>query len=202
MNIWKNQVPVPDTLYRQVYLHHPALLETDRKISLVAGQKEIYRLESLPEIFSYGIGSWEHGYIPFGGNFNYNIGVGIRFTIPFWGGSDHKTKMHQSELRIQQMAEEKSQVFMDMKQEIDISLNEISTLKNDIENQEKIARLAQETLNNAYVKYQAGQGPIIDVLDAQSIFTEAAIAQRKSMLAYLQAIARLHYITGNDNYPF
>jgi len=110
--------------------------------------------------------------------------------------------MHQSELRIQQMAEEKSQVFMDMKQEIDISLNEISTLKNDIENQEKIARLAQETLNNAYVKYQAGQGPIIDVLDAQSIFTEAAIAQRKSMLAYLQAIARLHYITGNDNYPF
>ncbi|MGM0464060.1 MAG: TolC family protein, partial [Bacteroidota bacterium] len=62
--------------------------------------------------------------------------------------------------------------------------------------------LANETLDNAMVKYRGGQGTIIDVLDAQTILTKAAIDFRKSTVAYLQTIAKLHYLTGNNNYPF
>jgi outer membrane protein TolC len=63
-------------------------------------------------------------------------------------------------------------------------------------------RLAGETLTNSWVKYQSGQGPIIDVLDAESILTESTINQGKSVLSYLQVIARLNYLKGNDNNPF
>lgn len=192
----------PHSLYNAVTQNHPALLADDSKINIEAKQKDIYKLQSRPEIFSYGVGSWEHGYIPFGDNFNYNIGIGIRYTIPFWGGSSYKSKMVQSDYRIEQMYEEKNQTFLDIKKEIDLALNTLDDIKSEIDNNEKIISLANETLNNALVKYQAGQGTIIDVLDAQTILTETTIAYKKSTINYLQTLAKLHYLTGNDNYPF
>ena len=94
----------------------------------------MFDLQSRPEIFSYGIASWEDGYIPFGDNFNYNIGLGIRYTLPYWGGSSFKTKMLQSDYRIEQTELEKSQVFHDIKKEIDLVLNSINDIKSEIVN--------------------------------------------------------------------
>ncbi len=195
---WQNHFFYPDSLYTEVIHNHPALLATGHKIEIEATRKEIYRSQSLPQVFTYGIGSWEHGYIPFGDNFNYNIGVGISYTIPFFGGSSHKTKIYQSNLQVEQMKDEKKQDFQDIKEEIDITLNEIRDIKSEITNNEEIIRLADETLENALVKYRGGQGTIVDVLDAQTILTEATIAMQKSILSYLQTIAKLHYLTGNN----
>ncbi|MFO7756005.1 MAG: TolC family protein [Bacteroidales bacterium] len=191
-----------DSLYAEVLQNHPSLLASSYRLEIEAKQKEIYQLQSLPDIFTYGTGSWEHGYIPFGDNFNYNIGVGVSYTIPLWGGSAHKTKMKQSKLLTEQIEYEKEQDFQNIKEEIDIALNEIRTIKDDIYDNKKIIDLANETLDNAMVKYRGGQGTIIDVLDAQTILTKAAIDFRKSTVAYLQTIAKLHYLTGNNNYPF
>lgn len=193
---------VADTLYREAFLSHPALAAADHKINMEAKQKELYRLKNRPELYSFGIASWEDGYLPYGSHFNYNIGVGFRYTIPYWGGSSFKTKMVQSDLRVEQMNSEKNQVFLDIKKDIETALNDLSDKKDEIVNNEKISLLAQETLTNAWVKYQAGQGTIVDVLDAESILTESAISQSKSKLAYLQILAKLNYIKGNENNPF
>ncbi|MFO7851918.1 MAG: TolC family protein [Bacteroidales bacterium] len=201
-NQWKNHLFIADSLYMDVMSNHPALLASDRKIDIEEMQKEVNRLQSKPEIFSYGVASWEDGYIPFGDNFNYNIGFGISYTIPLWGGSSYKSKILQNELRMKQMNDEKKQELLNIKRDIDVSLNEIKDIKNEIANNEKIIKLARETLDNALVKYRAGQGPIIDVLDAQAILTETNIAYNKSVIAYLQAIARLHYFKGKDTHPF
>lgn len=189
-------------LYGEVQNNHPELAVIAQNIHIEAKQKELFDLQSRPEIFSYGIASWEDGYIPFGDNFNYNIGVGIRYTLPYWGGSSFKTKMLQSDYRIEQTELEKSQVLHDIKKEIDLVLNSINDIKSEIVNNQKIIQLASETLDNASVKYQAGQGSIIDILDAQEILTDATIEYEKSIIAYLQELARLHYLAGNDNYPF
>lgn len=201
-NEFQNRIFSSDSLYNEILKNHPTLQSSDIKVNMESKQKEIFRLQSKPELFSYGIASWEHGYIPFGANFNYNIGVGIRYTLPFLGGKGYKTRMLQSDLRIEQMKDEKNQAFLNIQKEIDILLNEINDKRSEITNNEKIIRLTQETLNNTLVKYQSGQGPIIDVLDAQSILTETTIAHRKSTFAYLQSLGKLNYITGNDKYPF
>ncbi|MBN1822187.1 MAG: TolC family protein [Prolixibacteraceae bacterium] len=190
------------SLYDTVIQNHPVLLANNRKINIEARQKDIYRLQNRPELFSFGIGSWEHGYIPFVKNFNYNVGVGISYTIPYLGGSSYKSKIVQSSYRIEQMHDEQNQAFLDVKKEIDMVLNSINDIKNEIVNNEKIISLANETLNNALVKYQAGQGTIIDILDAQTILTETIIAYNKTTINYLQALVKLHYLTGNDDYPF
>jgi outer membrane protein len=199
---WKEHSFVTDTLFDEALFNHPALAVADRKMSMEAKQKQLYNLKNRPELYSFGIANWEDGYIPYGSHFNYNIGVGIRYTIPYWGGSSYKTKMLQSDLRVSQMIDEKNQTFQDIKKEIETALNDLTDKMDEIANNEKINRLAQETLTNAWVRYQAGQGTIVDVLDAESILTENTISQSKSVLAYLQTLAKLNYLKGNDNNPF
>jgi len=198
----QNLTFVIDSLYGATLQNHPALLKSQQEINLEGKQKEIYRLQNRPELFSYGIASWEHGYLPFGDNFNYNIGAGISYTIPFWGGSSYKSRMLQSDLLVEQMSDEKIQTFINIKEEIDMTMNTISDIKSEIANNWEIIELTKETLNSAVVKYQSGQGNIIDVLDAQTILTESTIAYNKSTIAYLQALASLNYLIGNDSYPF
>lgn len=198
----QNLQPSQPEIYNAVIQNHPALMLANQKINIETKQKELTNLQNRPELFSYGIGSWEHGYIPFGNNFNYNIGIGIKYTLPYWGGSGFKSKMLQSDYRVEQMNDEKNQAFLDIKKDIDLTLNTINDIKSEIANNQKIINLANETLDNARVKYQSGQGTVIDILDAQSILTETTIAHNKNTINYLQSLVRLNYLTGNDNYPF
>ncbi len=181
---------------------HPLLKPFDIKSAIEVKQKDLLRLQNRPELFSYGIGSWEHGYIPFGDNFNYNIGVGIRYTLPYWGNSSYKHRMKQSEIVVEQYNDQKQQAFLEVQKEIDLCLNALDEIQKNIQSNLKIIDLADETINSASIKYQAGQGNIIDILDAQQILTEARIAYQKSMIEFLQTLAKLNYLNGNDNYPF
>lgn len=187
-----------DSLYNITLNNHPSLVASNLKINLEEKQKEISRLQNRPELYSYGIGTWEHGSIPFFNNFNYNIGVGVHYTIPFLGGSGYKTKMVQSDLRVDQITDERTQLFYDLKREIDVTLNEIEDLKTEISNNLKIIKLSRIALDNASVIYQGGQGTIIDVLDAETILSETTINYQKSTIAFLQALSKLSYLTGND----
>lgn len=197
-----SRILIPDSLYKKTLDNHPSIKAANLKITLEEKQKEIARLQNRPELYSYGNGTWEHGYIPFGKNFNYNIGVGIHYTIPYFGGSGYKTKMLQSDLRVDQINDEKTQLFLDLLREIDITLNEIKDIQEEISNNQKIIDLAQETLQNASVLYQGGQGTIIDVLDAQTILSETTINYQKSTIAFFQAFLKLDFLTGNDNNPY
>ncbi len=205
-DIWfqekQNQIFIHEDIYTEVFHNHPALNIAARKMDMESKQKQIYSLRNRPELFSYGIASWEDGYIPFGSNFNYNIGVGLRYTLPYWGGSSFRTRMLQSDYRIEQIDWEKNQTFLDIKKEIDLALSEISDIKSEMTNVKKIIDLAKETHDNALVKYQSGQGAIIDVLDAQAILTDAEINYRNSLTVFLQLLAKLNYLTGSTLYPF
>ncbi len=182
--------------------NHPSLVSYDVKTKLESQKKDLYKLQNRPELFSYGIASWEHGYIPFGDNFNYNIGVGIRYTLPYWGNSSYKYQIRQSDVIIDQYRDQKNQAFWDVKKEIDMSINTLDEIRNNLSNNKEIISMAEETIKNASLKYQSGQGNIIDILDAQQILTEATIEYEKAMIEYLQTLAELHYLSGNDNYPF
>lgn len=189
-------------LYDLVIENNPVLLEKDYKIDKETKQKAVLGLQNRPTLFSYGIGSWEDGYIPFGNNFNYNIGVGLRYNLPYLGGNGYKSKMLQSDYMIEILTDEKNFVFNDIKKEIDLAMNTLDDIKGEISSNEKIIALSSETLNNALIKYQSGQGSVIDILDAQTILTETTIALEKSKIFYLQTLVKLNYVTGSDNYPF
>ncbi|NCD00067.1 MAG: TolC family protein [Bacteroidia bacterium] len=201
-NQFENQLFISDTIYNNVIENHPLILVNNIKIDIEEKQQEIYKRQNRPELFGYGISNWEHGYLPFADNFNFNVGIGIRYTIPYWGGSGYRYNITKSNYVIEQLGVEKNQSFLEIKSEIDLVLNDIESIKQDIENQKKIIELATETINNASVKYQAGQGTIIDILDAQTILTDATIAYNKATILFLQSLVKLHYLSANEDYPF
>ncbi len=191
-----------DTLYNEVLQNNPTMLISEQNMMIESRQKEILKLQNRPELFLYRIGSWAHGYIPFGDNFNYNVGVGIRYNIPFWGGSSHQYKMLQSDIRIEQMQDEKKHAFLEIKQEIDNELNNLSQIKQEIESNWRILSIADETLVNETVLYQSGQGDIIDVLNAQTVYVDAEIKIKQLEADFLQTLNKLNYLIGNDTYAF
>jgi len=201
-NHWKIVQFNPDSIYNQISINHPVLAISKTKIQREFKQKELYKLQTRPEIFSYGVVSWEHGYIPYNDNFNYNIGLGIHFTLPYLGGSGYKTKMLQSNYKVAQLTDEVNQVLLDIKKEVDLALNEWKDIQDKIKSMNTIIDLSQKALNNAEVLYQSGQGSIIDIIDSQTILTESTINLQKSTIALLQVVAKINYLSGNDNYPF
>lgn len=199
---WVGKSFIVDTLYNLLLVQHPTLNATDIKIEQETKQKELYRLENRPKMFSYAATTWEDAYIPFGNNFNYNIGLGIGYTIPYLGGKGYKTKMLQSDFKTAKFQDEKNQLETDLKNEIDLALNQWKTLQDELEKIKSIIALSKEALQDASVQYQAGQGSLIDVLDAQTVLTESEITYKQNTVALLQIIARIHYLSGRDNYPF
>lgn len=181
---------------------HPLITQNAIQVDLENKQQQIYKLQNRPELFGYGITTWESAYTPFSDNFNFNVGVGIRYTIPFLGGSGYKYQVTKSNYLIEQLNVEKNQTLLEIKSEIDLTINNLNSIKKDIENQQIIIELTNETIDNSLVKYKAGQGTIIDILDAQSILTEATLAYNKSIILFLQSIVKLHYLSANDGYPF
>ena len=198
----QNILPKDIISFDSIYKNHPSIIPFDIKSGIESKQQDIIRLQNRPELFSYGSGSWEHGYIPFGDNFNYNIGVGIRYTLPYWGNSSYKYKLLQSNIVIEQYSEQKQQAILEIKKEIDLRLNTLNEIQNNLKSNKEIIDMANETIKNASITYQAGQGNIIDILDAQQILTEASIEYDKSLIEYLQTLAKLNYLSGNNNYPF
>jgi len=188
--------------YGKVAENHPLILQNVIQADLEKQQQEIYKLQNRPELFGYGITTWESAFSPFSDNFNFNVGVGIRYTIPFLGGSGYKYQVIQSNYKIKQLHVEKDQTLLEIKSEIDLTLNNLKSIQKDIENQQIIIELTKETIDNSLVKYKAGQGTIIDILDAQSILSEATLAYNKSIILFLQSTVKLHYLSANDGYPF
>lgn len=189
-------------LTEHTFASHPSLKAFDENIAREKLNEELIVRQNRPELFSYAATNWESAYIPFGNNFNYNIGIGIQYTIPYFGGSSYKEKVVQSKIKVEQFEHEKQQTFYDLKKDFDATLISLQNKKEEIKSNREIVQMADETLNNILILYESGQESILNVLDAQSIVTKQNILYRQSLVEYLQLVAKLHYLKGQTTYPF
>jgi outer membrane protein TolC len=199
---WENLEFSKGTLLSETLQNHPDLMQFDLKMEAKHKEEMLYKTENKPNIYTYGLLNWEDDYIPFSNNFNYNLGIGISYKIPYFKGSAYKIKMLESRLGAEELKNSKSQLLVDLSAGINDALSQLANKKSEVASNSEIIDLSLETLDNALLKYNAGQGNIIDVLDASSILTTAEINRYKSIIEYLQLIARINYYTGSDNKPF
>lgn len=180
---------------------HPSLKSFDEKIEQQKLQQELFKKQNRPEFFSYAATSWESSYIPFSKNFNYNIGVGIRYTLPFGGGRVYKENITKTNISLSQLEEQQKQTLSDLQKEIASTTILIDGKQIEVEQNVHIIQMADESLRNALILYEAGQENILNILDAQSIVTEQSIVYRETMIDYLILVAKLRYLQGTDTYP-
>lgn len=181
---------------------HPDIIQTDLKLSTKEKELNLYRADRLPTVNAYALVNWEDDLIPFSRNFNFNVGLGVSYRLPFFKNTQVNDKLNAIKEQRQEMEEIKRQALVDLSSALTGALSDLQAKKKSVTANEEIIGLSLEALESLELRYQAGQGQIMDLLDAQTILTDAETNRIQSMISGLQTIARINLISGQDKYPF
>lgn len=191
-----------DSLLNIVVKNHPDFLNYNLQIENTQKQELLIKAQNKPTVYSYVNTSWEDNYIPFSNNFNYNAGIAISYRIPILKGSAYKIELLQNQKEIEQIENTQNNFYFQIRSDISTALIQLENKKTEIEATDKIIEMSKEVIQNETLKYNAAQGDIIDILDANTILLNAEISKYKLITEYLQLIALINFYSGNNDNSF
>lgn len=119
----------------------------------------------------------------------YQVGVNLRWR--FFDGGAAKAAARQEEVDIQvselQFADDRNQI----RQQVEVAFYEVQSNLKNIETATRGVEQAQEALRLARLRFQAGVGTQIDVINAERDLTQSEGNLANAILGYNQALARL-----------
>ncbi|MGK9476405.1 TolC family protein [Melioribacter sp. OK-6-Me] len=180
---------------------HPDLENICTQKELRAKEIQLFNKEYYPNFYAFGITNVEDSKIPMG-NFNWNIGVTISYSLPFFHGANFQDKIEQAQIRIDALNENESAIFQQLETSVKNNLIKLEDIKSRLSGTQKIVKLAEESLSTANLKYNIGKGSSLDVLDAEKILTTAKLNYNQIIIDFLSTIAELNYNIGRDEIPF
>ncbi len=201
---WKNNSTKDfrfDELQALLVSQHPDLENIKTQKELRQKEIQIFKNEYYPSFYAFGITNVEDSKIPMG-NFNWNVGVTVSYSLPFFKGSNFLDKAEQTEIKISALNESESALIQQLENNVRNNLLRLNDIKSRLSGSEKIIKLAEESLITASMKYNIGKGNSIDVLDAETILTTAKLNYNQIVIDYLSVIAELNYNIGSDEIPF
>lgn len=135
------------------------------------------------------------------GNFNWNVGVTVSYSLPFFRDSNFQDKVEQSKIRIDALQENENAILQQLETNVKNNLVKLDDIKSRLSGNQKIVRLAEESLTTSNMKYNIGKGSNLDVLDAETILTTAKLNFNQIVIDLLSTIAELNYNIGSDELP-
>jgi outer membrane protein TolC len=157
------------------------------------------RAELLPSLsfdYFWGLNSNQFAVHDPEGRNNLGSSAQAQVNIPLWNWGITKSRMKQSELRIQQARNDltltQRQLLADLNQfylEAGASSSQIASLRRSLE-------LSAEALRLTMLRYQGGEGSVLEVVDAQTTTVGARNAYEDGMVRYRLAVANLQTLTG------
>ncbi len=120
----------------------------------------------------------------------------VSLTIPIfdWGAS--KSRERQAEFRLQSLASSRKLVTLGMGQQYNTSRLQALSAAARIRNAGTGVADATRNVDISMARYRAGEGPIIEVTDAQNILTAQRSSLAQALYDYQVALARLRQATG------
>lgn len=116
--------------------------------------------------------------------------------IPIWNWGATQSKVKQAELRREQSKRELSYAQRKLLAEMKSLYTEAETAQNEQAGLERASKLAAESLRLTTLRYQNGEGTVLDVVDAQTAFATASAAFHDGAVRYRVALANLQTLTG------
>lgn len=190
-----------DELKNLLIAQHPDLENINTQKELRDKEVQLYNKEYYPNLYAFGITNVEDSKIPMG-NFNWNVGVTVSYSLPFFGGSNFQDKVEQTEIKIDALDETENAVLQQLEANVKNNLLKLDDIKSRLSGSEKIVNLAEESLITANLKYNIGKGNSLDVLDAETILTTAKLNYNQIVIDLLTTIAELNYNVGSNEMPF
>lgn len=181
--------------------HHPDLENINTQKELRNKEIQLFNTDYYPSFYAFGITNVEDSRIPMG-NFNWNVGVTMSYSLPFFKGSNFQEKIEQTQVKIGALEENENAVIQQLESSVKNNLLKLDDIKTRLSGSEKIVKLANESLITAGLKYNIGKGNSIEVLDAETVLTTARLNYNQIVIDLLITIAELNYVTGSDDAPF
>ena len=200
-NQYSNKSYNYDELRNVLAAHHPDLEDIKTQKELRGKEAELLNKEYYPNFYAFGITNVEDSQIPMG-NFNWNVGVTVSYSLPFFKGSNFQEKVEQSEIRIEALQENGNAVMQQLETNVKNTLVKLEDIKSRLSGTQKIIKLAEESLTTANMKYNIGKGNSLDVLDAETVLTTAKLNYNQIVIDLLSTIAEVNYSIGSDELPF
>jgi len=190
-----------DELRNVLAAHHPDLENIKTQKELRGKEVELFNKEYYPNFYAFGITNVEDSQIPMG-NFNWNVGITISYSLPFFKGSNFQEKVEQSKIRIEALQENEKSTTQQLETNVKNTLLKLEDFKSRLSGTQKIVKLAEESLTTANLKYNIGRGNSLDVLDAEAVLTTARLNLNQIVIDFLATIAELNYNIGSDETAF
>ena len=116
--------------------------------------------------------------------------------IPVWNWGATQSRVKQAELRREQSKRELSYEQRKLLAEMKSLYTEAETAQNEQAGLERASKLAAESLRLTTLRYQNGEGSVLEVVDAQTAFATASAAYHDGAVRYRVALASLQTLTG------
>jgi len=200
-NQYSNKSYGIDELNNFLVEKHPDLENIRTQKELKSKEAELFNKEYYPNFYVFGITNVEDSKLPMG-NFNWNVGLSVTYSLPFFRGSNFKEKVEQSKIRMDALQENEYAILQQLETNVKNNLVKLDDIKSRLSGTQKIVKLAEESLTTANLKYNIGKGSSLDVLDAETVLTTAKLNLNQIVIDLLSTIAELNYNIGSDELPF
>jgi outer membrane protein TolC len=198
-------------------LDTPRPLPVFREIQALAGEKspDIRAAQATVEQQKWEIKSSRAGFLPtlsadyfFGINANEfaihnpegyrNLGSAVQaqLNIPIWNWGATRSRVKQSEFRLQQAKNDLSLTYRQLLANLNSFYLEAVAANSQIASLRHSLDLSAESLKLTLLRYEAGEVSVLEVVDAQTTLVGARNAYDDGMVRYRVAVANLQTLTG------
>ncbi len=122
--------------------------------------------------------------------------VQAQLMVPVWMWGASRSKIRQSQIRLQQAQTDLSLAQRQLLANLDAYYAEASAARNLLASLRRTVALAEENLHLTNLRYQAGEATALEVVDAQTSLLQARNALADGLLRYRLALANLQTLTG------
>jgi outer membrane protein TolC len=116
--------------------------------------------------------------------------------IPIWNWGSLRSRVKQSELRLQQARNDLTLTQRQLLANLDAFYREADAANSQVASLRHSLDLAADSLKLTLLRYTAGEVTVLEVVDAQTTLVQARNAFDDGMVRYRLAIANLQTLTG------
>jgi outer membrane protein TolC len=192
-----------DLMVEKMFKFNPVVKQLEQTINLREKAVGVYQSEFLPSLRAYGawnvesqendersVGSWR---------FNNSINLGLELSVPIFNGWSSKSRVTQAELEVKIARENLKKTKEGLATQLKETTLKIVNQKEKLKAYTEAVSQAELAHSLANIRYTAGVGTQLEVIDAQVGVTRAKYNYLNGVYEYYLLISNLEKLSGKEN---
>lgn len=192
-----------DLVVEKMFKFNPVIKQLEQSINLREKAVGVYQSEFLPSLRAYGawnvesqendersIGSWR---------FNNSINLGLELSVPIFNGWSSKSRVAQAELEVKIARENLKKTREGLATQLKETTLKIANQKEKLKAYTEAVSQAELAHSLANIRYTAGVGTQLEVIDAQVGVTRAKYNYLNGVYEYYLLISNLEKLSGKES---